>query len=210
MATDYYATFSPVHLVRSELCKPLTPLFKGRHSIESIADRLSYEHGRLSYDGGTARVTELGAALNTTSDWDGVEFHFVRDGRQWSLSIWSDIKHCSTVALCEPGASYQEQLNDQRARMKLLGLLLALMATLGASFCIVEAESTYRSRTKSEVEEWLRGLRNGDGPRDWVLVLCKTELISIDQIPVEYRSVDSFCQTDGGDCWILSFMGPIC
>ncbi|NVB37395.1 hypothetical protein G6O69_06095 [Pseudenhygromyxa sp. WMMC2535] len=212
MSTDYYATFAPVELDREELVPILEAVvFNGEGPSCLSADRLSLTGGRLRYEWESLEFAELSDALAATSDWDGLEIPFVRERRQWSLLLWSDVEGCSTLTLCEPGSVYERQIERESVRMNFVEMLEELRARLCASFCVLEAESVFRSRRVEEIEGWLDGLGRGENPKGWELVICEDKKISQERIPLRYRAQHDFVPVGelSSSAWIISFMGPL-
>ncbi|HYO74362.1 MAG TPA: hypothetical protein VEU33_50635, partial [Archangium sp.] len=80
--------------------------------------------------------------------------------------------------------------------------------SLDADFCIFEAESVFRSRTRHELMKWLESLP-AEGGRDWAMVMSKDRSIPLAEVPAKFRNNANFRHWSAQGLWLLSLMGGV-
>ena len=211
MSIHYYGTFSPVPLAGQELARRLeSVLAKLGTSIGTDVDLLNWQGDRFVYTFEEREYGSLGEAIASieAQPRTGVEIHFTYRGHACSLLVWNDVARTLTVTFCEPSSLFGLQQEEDRERNQLAALLLELMRSLDADFCILEAESVFRSRTQRELMQWLERLPT-QGGRDWTMVVSRNRCIPPTQVPAGFRTGARFRQWASHELWLLSLMGDV-
>jgi len=85
--------------------------------------------------------------------------------------------------------------------------LRGIMGKVNSKFCILEAESSFTTRTKEDIIRWIRSLRTTKPDDDWRLVICDNDFLPGSVIPDNIRQMGFFHHTSKR--WLFSFMGEI-
>lgn len=210
MATDYYATFSSIHSDLNLLIPALEScLFEGAPQIDYTVDRLCQIDQHFEYTHDTRKFKNFSEAILGTSDWDGVEIHFLRERQMCSLLLWRDTAGLLTITFCEPGRLFETQIQDYGLRLRLGVFLRRIMDKINSNFCILEAESSFTTRTREDIISWVQSLRTTKPQADWRLVICDNDFLPGSGIPADIRKMGFFHYTPGSKRWFFSFMGEI-
>jgi hypothetical protein len=209
MSIYYYATFAPVPLPPEEVAQRLAALLDELGSrMAPDVDELVWERGRFVYTMEERESGSLQEALKSLGEGRGVEVHFDWLRRSCSFLVWRDLPGHLTVTFCEPGSLFEQQQGESRSRQELAALLLELLRRLEADFCILEAESVFRSRIQGELMQWLDELPQSGG-RDWAMVLARSDAVPIDRLPKALRKSGSFRYWAAHHLWGLSLLGDM-
>jgi hypothetical protein len=209
MSIHYYATFAPVPLQPREVAQRLAALLDEIGSrMAPDVDEMVWERGRFVYTMEERVCGSLQEALESLGEGRGLEVHFDWSRRACSFLVWSDPPGHLTVTFCEPASLFAQQQQEARSRQELAAVLLELLRRLGAGFCVLEAESVFRSRSQDELVRWLDELPRSGG-RDWAMVLARSEAVSIDRVPKAFRKSGSFCHWAAHHLWLLSLLGDV-
>jgi hypothetical protein len=183
MSTEYYASFAPVVLTRKALQLAFEKLFSEMSAqLDSDVYRLELKNGQFEYTGDEITCNSLVEALTQTDEWGGVEINLVYQHQLCSLIVANEIPGKTTVCFCEPGALFEKQWRHPLNRFHLLNLLVNFMSRLGASYCVLEPGWARRSRTQTDIENWLHDISQGIA-RDWELVITQDVFISRQAVP---------------------------
>lgn len=211
MSIHYYGTFSPVPLAGQELARRLESVLTLLGiSISTDVDVLEWQRNKFVYTFEEREHGSLAEAIAFIEERPktGVEVHFTYRGHACSVLVWNDVARMLTVTFCEPSSLFGLQQEDARERSRLAALLMELMRSLDADFCIFEAESVFRSRTQSELEKWLENLPAEAG-RDWAMVTAKDRTIPQAKVPARFRTGGNFSHWASPGVWLLSLMGEV-
>ena len=209
MGIEYYASFAPVPLSRQKLVFPLNVLLSEVGArLDQECAHLELAGGQFEYSPGVEFCESVEDAIRISSHWGGVEIHFGWLGRSCSVLLWNDVPGRTTVVFSEPGVLFEQHVQDPASLTSLVGVLLRFVDLLGAGFCVFEPGSTFRSRHRQEILDWLTDVQKGK-PSDWAMVIVSAREIPEDAVTETVRRKLFFKLIPERGVWILSTIGTV-